>query len=168
MKEKLIEIIGNKDERPELIAEEILSLFDDLSNEGSICDLGKSFSACRLHKCSKFGCKYCTHNNRKSESQEYYINNLLDIEKEVLKGTDITPEHIRTKKRDRVSADSRVIIWTIFSRLYPNTLTLKYLGQIYNRDHSTVLYSKKKFNKLFGVDKEFTQRVNNLNLIKVN
>jgi hypothetical protein len=170
MKEKLIEIIGIEQERAELMADEILSLFDEFSKNNSICRLNKSFSVCYLHRSSKFGCKYCKHNKNEKpkESEDYYLNNLLEIEKEVLKGTDLTHNDIRTPKRDMLSADTRSIIYGLFSRLYPNTLTLEVLGRFYNRNHATVIYSIGKFNRLYEVDKEFTQRVNNLNLIKIN
>ena len=38
--------------------------------------------------------------------------------------------------------------------------TLKNIGKMFNRDHSTIIYACENFKDLYGVDKQFTKKVN--------
>ncbi|WP_443945570.1 helix-turn-helix domain-containing protein [Pedobacter sp. AW1-32] len=44
-------------------------------------------------------------------------------------------------------------------------MTLKKIGSIFNRDHSTIIYAKRTFNSLYEVDPDFKDKVEQIKAI---
>lgn len=68
------------------------------------------------------------------------------------------PGLISSPSRKQVLVHSRHIAIFLILTLNPD-MTLKRLGRIFNRDHTTMISSRKFVSSLYGFDKEFTAKV---------
>lgn len=74
--------------------------------------------------------------------------------------TNITPEDLRSKVRERNIVEARQLAMFF---IYKNTpLTLKRIGMEFNRDHSTVIHSKETVEDLYDTDKVFRKKVDDI------
>ncbi len=74
---------------------------------------------------------------------------------EVLK---VKLKEVKSPKRTRELSEARSIAIALILQKYPN-FGLKKLGLVFNRDHSTILYSKELFNELRYTNKSFKDKV---------
>lgn len=71
---------------------------------------------------------------------------------------DLHMHQVISKNRTREMSEARCIIVGLI--LQVNThITLKQIGRMLNRDHTTIIYSRETFNALYKSDKSFTKKV---------
>lgn len=71
----------------------------------------------------------------------FRLNEILDV---VCRITGTTPNDLKSKRQTRAIADARCMFWHITSFVKDSHFTLNTLGSLFNRDHATVLYGRKK------------------------
>jgi chromosomal replication initiator protein len=76
----------------------------------------------------------------------------------VSESLDIPIETILSKDRHQDVAMARQIAMALI-RKYEPSVTLKRIGRMFRRDHSTVIYALRTFDNLYGRDKTFTAQV---------
>lgn len=80
-----------------------------------------------------------------------------DLFKVIFNALGVTKEQIQSESRKREIVIARQIFVGL-QKEYGSPLTLKKLGKIMNRDHSTVIYARSKFNTMVETkDKIFNQ-----------
>lgn len=84
------------------------------------------------------------------------VQTIINITSAIL-GIELDQLYSPNRKRE-VSEARCIAIGLIFS--VNETVTLKQIGKIFNRDHSTIIYNRDLFNDLMGIDKGFTEKAN--------
>lgn len=98
--------------------------------------------------------QFCSRGNIKS-------NDPLEIIKSVCYVLNVSIEDIIGKTRKREVVEARYIaIGIIFNS--NDRITKVNIGKIFNRDHSTVIYSLRIFDDLLSCDKSFKRKVNDV------
>lgn len=69
----------------------------------------------------------------------------------------LTDHELYSKSRLSHIVDARMII--IYLALKTGKYTLKKIGKVFNKDHSTIIYYREKVNDLMSVDKAYKVRV---------
>jgi len=83
----------------------------------------------------------------------------LDIVDFVCEVLNITRKDLLSNSRKRELAEGRFIAIGIM-REEKSCLSLKAIGRFFGgRDHSTIIYSSKIYNDLYGTDRDFTKKV---------
>jgi chromosomal replication initiator protein len=90
--------------------------------------------------------------------QRIKIRNPVDIISIVCEMLQIKESDIKSSTRKREVVEARYIAMTLISVANPE-MKLKAIGEIFNRDHSTVLYARETYNKLIASDKTFQGKV---------
>lgn len=91
--------------------------------------------------------------NREPKSEDYYLNNIIDI---VCKEHGITELQLKSASRKREISDARFKAVALIKMFVPK-ITLKRLAVKFNRDHSTIIYSINQFNDLMDTDRVFNK-----------
>jgi chromosomal replication initiator protein len=73
---------------------------------------------------------------------------------------DVTVDELMSENRSRTLADARCIAMSVLRLSFK--ITLRQIGRMLLRDHSTVLYAISKYDDLYGRDKSFTQKADKL------
>jgi len=88
-------------------------------------------------------------------------NEIIDVVCSVLQ---LFPEQLVGKSRLRDIVEGRQIAIGLIRVANPK-MTLKQIGRIFNRDHSTVIHSRRTFDNLYEIDAQYTQKVNQVKAI---
>ncbi|WP_285011286.1 helix-turn-helix domain-containing protein [Pedobacter faecalis] len=80
---------------------------------------------------------------------------IIEIVCEVLK---LDRERLLSPLRSREYSEPRFIAIGMIIKTNPK-MPLKAIGRLFNRDHSTVIYARETFYDLYGRDKAFTAKV---------
>lgn len=93
-----------------------------------------------------------------------FINKVKESEpsaiiKAVCQALDIDERALLSSRRDKPTCEARCIAMYLILNANPE-LTLKYVGYIFKRDHSTVIYNRDLFEDLNGRDRNFTIKIN--------
>jgi chromosomal replication initiator protein len=70
----------------------------------------------------------------------------------------LTPEILTGPERKRIHTEPRQIAIALILHANPK-MTLKQIGKMFNRDHSTVVYSREVYNDLIENNAEFQKKV---------
>jgi chromosomal replication initiator protein len=92
----------------------------------------------------------------KLNRKEYDPERIIEIVCEVLK---VDKQQFLSPLRKREVSEARSIAIGIILQSCVK-LTLKSIGAMLNRDHSTIIYARDTFNVLYKSDKSFTNKVN--------
>lgn len=84
---------------------------------------------------------------------------LDEITNKVCKALDVNLRDLKSKRRDGIIPDARSICIGLFLK-QGGYLELRKIGEYFgNRDHTTVVYMRNKFDNLYKTDKIFKNRV---------
>ena len=78
--------------------------------------------------------------------------------------SNISPEDLRSRRRDRVSVDARRVAVNLFKKLRPNAV-LATIGSIIKRDHSLVVYLLQNHDDLIETDDTYKDFYECMNMV---
>jgi chromosomal replication initiator protein len=90
--------------------------------------------------------------------QRIKIRNPNEIVNEVCEVFKVDKRDLLSTTRKRDVVEARYIAITLILNANPE-MTLKEVGDIFNRDHSTVIYARETYNKLIALEKGFQNKV---------
>lgn len=93
----------------------------------------------------------------KKVQKKYLLGNVDHIINVVCELFGVAESDVKSKSRQRIFTEPRQII-IYFLRL-KTELSLKKIGEIFSRDHSTIIYSSQFVNEAMEVDKKFRAKV---------
>jgi chromosomal replication initiator protein len=93
----------------------------------------------------------------KAKTQEREIDNTIEIICKIMK---VPITDLYSKKRDRVTADCRNLIFYVLRNYY--NLKFSYIGKMFGRDHTTVMAGIRSYNNLYATDPTFRNRVDTI------
>ncbi len=94
------------------------------------------------------------------ESVSNYLNIIDRVTRYVINTNGISLEDIKSKSRKREFADPRQICMYVLRRY--TTMTTEYIGNYYNRDHTTVVHATKTITGYLEVDSVIRGKVNDI------
>ena len=84
-----------------------------------------------------------------------------EILRKVVIATGYSHDVLRSKNRKRSLVCARQFaIWKVYTELYSHSYTLKMIAEVFNRDHSTVLYSIRIVNEMLDVNDPMLAKIN--------
>ena len=84
-----------------------------------------------------------------------------EILRKVVIATGYSHDVLRSKSRERSLVCARQFaIWKVYTELYSHGYTLKMIAEVFNRDHSTVLYSIRIVNEMLDVNDPMLAKIN--------
>jgi len=84
-----------------------------------------------------------------------------EIIRKVVIATGYSHEVLKSKNRERSLVCARQFaIWKVYTELYSHGYTLKMIAEVFNRDHSTVIYSIRIVNEMLDVNDPMLAKIN--------
>lgn len=90
--------------------------------------------------------------------QRIKIRNPIGIISAVCEMLNVNETDLKSSTRKREVVEARYIAMTLILIANPE-MKLKDVGDIFNRDHSTIIYARETYNKLIASDKRFQDKV---------
>ena len=93
----------------------------------------------------------------KKEQRKFLLGNIDHIINVVCDMFEITTDDVKSSSRQRIYTEPRQII--IYFLRQKTELSFKMIGEMFKRDHSTIIYSCQFIESAMSVDKKFRAKV---------